>query len=124
VKNIKFAVLACGLIGLIGCFIPDHGHSFWDAHQLPSELGGGIHVYMVMAGYALATVMGVVALAKGLKRPQAITALIGFAFVLWKFRSLIGEALKHGGVSGRMMMLSAIVGVVVSIAGAATGDET
>lgn len=113
-KNMKFAVLAFGLLGLLACFIPDHGSSFWDAHRAPTEMGGGVQIYLVMAGYVLATVMGAMGVAKGFQRPQGIAALVGFAFVLFKFRGVIIEALKHAGLPGRLMMISAIAGVVVS----------
>ena len=114
-KNIKFAVLACGLLGLIGCFLPmvsaeGMSISFWDVHKAPGE---GVQVYLVMAGYALAAVMGAMGAAKGFKRPQGIAALVGFAFVIFKFRGGFFDLL-HAAIGAKLMFIAAIAGVVVS----------
>ena len=122
-KNIKFALLTCGVLGVIACFIPIDGISFWDRHQYPTEVGGGGHVYLVLAGYALAGIMGVVGVATGLKRPQAITALAGFGLVLLKLRNDILEVLEHGAISSRLMILSAIVGLVASLLATAMPEQ-
>ena len=113
-KNIKFAVLACGLLGLIACFLPmismeGMSISFWDAHKAPD----GVQVYLVMAGYALAAAMGAMGAAKGLKRPQAIAALVGFAFVVFKFRGGFFDLLK-AAIGAKLMFVAAVAGVVVS----------
>lgn len=118
-KNIKFAVLACGVLGLIGCFLPlasggGHSISFFDLHKLGGEMGGGgVQVYLVMAGYALAAVMGAMGAAKGFKRPQGIAALIGFAFVIFKFRGGFTDLMK-GAIGAKFMFIACIAGVVVS----------
>jgi hypothetical protein len=114
VKNIKFAVLACGVLGLIACFLPmismeGMSISFWDAHKAPD----GVQVYLVMAGYALAAAMGAMGAAKGLKRPQAIAALVGFAFVVFKFRGGFFDLLK-AAIGAKLMFVAAVAGVVVS----------
>jgi hypothetical protein len=114
VKNIKFAVLACGLLGLIACFLPmismeGMSISFWDAHKAPD----GVQVYLVMAGYALAAAMGAMGAAKGLKRPQAIAALVGFAFVVFKFRGGFFDLLK-AAIGAKLMFVAAVAGVVVA----------
>ena len=113
-KNIKFAVLACGVLGLIACFLPmismeGMSISFWDAHKAPD----GVQVYLVMAGYALAAAMGAMGAAKGLKRPQAIAALVGFAFVVFKFRGGFFDLLK-AAIGAKLMFVAAVAGVVVS----------
>ena len=119
-NNIKFGVLACGLIGLISVFLPQvsimgHSISLWDAHSAPSEMGGGIHVYLIMAGYAAGLVMGALAAAKPpMQRWQAIVALVGFVLVLVKTR----DGLKHFGdmaIGGKLMIISMALGIVCSI---------
>ena len=122
-KNIKFAVLACGLLGLIACFLPmismeGMSISFWDAHKAPD----GVQVYLVMAGYALAAAMGAMGAAKGLKRPQAIAALVGFAFVVFKFRGGFFDLLK-AAIGAKLMFVAAVAGVVVSALAIAKPEE-
>jgi hypothetical protein len=123
VKNIKFAVLACGVLGLIGCFLPmvsaeGLSFSFWDAHKAPD----GVQVYLVMAGYALAAVMGAMGAAKGFKRPQGIAALVGFAFVIFKFRGGFMDLLK-AAIGAKLMFIAALAGVVVSVIALAKPED-
>jgi len=123
VKNIKFAVLACGVLGLIACFLPmismeGMSISFWDAHKAPD----GVQVYLVMAGYALAAAMGAMGAAKGLKRPQAIAALVGFAFVVFKFRGGFFDLLK-AAIGAKLMFVAAVAGVVVSVLAIAKPED-
>lgn len=123
-KNIKFAVLACGLLGLIACFLPmvsmeGMSITFWDVHKAPGE---GVQVYLVMAGYALGAVMAAMAIAQGLKRPQAIAAAVGFAFVIFKFRGGFTDLMK-GAIGGKLMFIAALAGVVVSVIAAAKPEE-
>ena len=87
-KNIKFAVLACGLLGLIGCFLP-------------------------MVSAEGMSVMGAMGAAKGFKRPQGIAALVGFAFVIFKFRGGFFDLLK-AAIGAKLMFIAAIAGVVVA----------
>ncbi|MBW8773245.1 MAG: hypothetical protein JF590_08160 [Gemmatimonadetes bacterium] len=123
-KNIKFAVLACGVLGLIGFFLPmvsaeGMSFSFWDAHKAPD----GVQVYLVMAGYALAAVMGAMGAAKGMKRPQGIAAAVGFGFVIFKFRGGFMDLIK-AAIGAKLMFVAALVGVVVAVIAAAKPEET
>jgi hypothetical protein len=114
-NNLKFGVLMCGLLGLVACFIPEHGGTFWDLHKAPTEVGGGVHVYMVMGAFAASLLMGLIGAAKPpFQRWQGIVALLGFAFVLFKMRKVLSAMVKHGGISGRMMIGAAVVGVIFS----------
>lgn len=82
-NNLKFGVLACGLVGLVACFIPEHGNSFWAARHVPAELGGGIHVYIIVGSYLAALVMGALAVVKPpMQRWQSTLALVGFGLIL------------------------------------------
>ena len=128
-KNIKFAVLACGVLGLIGCFLPmasggGMSISFWDLHKMGKEMGGGggVQVYLVMAGYALAAVMGAIGVAKGMKRPQGSFAALGFAFVVFKFRGGFTDMLK-GAIGAKLMFIACIAGIVVSVLAAAMPED-
>ncbi len=128
-KNLKFAVLACGLLGLLGCFLPmvsggGMSMSFWDLHKLGDELGGGggVQVYLVMAGYALAVVMGAMGAAKGFGRPQGIAAAAGFGFVIFKFRGGFFDLLK-GAIGAKLMFVGALAGIVVAVLAAAKPED-
>ena len=78
-KNLKFGVLAFGVLGLIACFLPlakmgDVSISLWDAHK-----GAAAMVYGTMVGFALAAVAGVLGAVKPpFGKPQAGIALVGF----------------------------------------------
>jgi hypothetical protein len=119
-KSLKYAVALLAVAGLIGCFLPNHGASFWDRHTIPSDLGGGVHIYMVLAGYGLALVMGVAGIARSMRRSHAFTAAVGFGFVLLKLRGEVVDVLKQGDLNGRVMIIAALAGVLVSVVAAAT----
>ncbi len=116
-SKLKFAVIACGLLGLIATFLPmqtfgDKSVSFWSM----KELYGPSHVYMIMAGFAAALVMGILAAAKPpMQRSQAIVSAVGCAFVLFKLRELLSTMLKDGAIGAKLMVVAAIAGLVVSI---------
>jgi hypothetical protein len=123
VKNIKFAVLACGLLGLVACFLPLASFdglkiTFWDGRKNAD----GIQTYLVMAGYALSAVMGAMGVARGLKRPQSIAAAIGFGFVLLKFRGVFSELL-HSAIGGKLLFIAAVAGLIVSVIAAVMATE-
>lgn len=117
-NNLKFGVLACGLIGLIAVFLPwvsmgELSMSLWKARE-----GDAAQVYLIMGSFAAALVMGAMAAAKPpMQRWQSIVALIGFALVVVKIRNgLPVDFLKApGGIGMKLVGLAAIAGVVFSI---------
>ena len=117
-NNLKFGVLACGILGLIGCFLPmisfgDQSFSFFDARKG----GEAAQVYMTMAGYVAAVVMGAMAAAKPpMLRWQGIVAIVGFAFVVFKLREPGPiKLLTDGAIGAKLMVIGALAGLVVSI---------
>ncbi len=115
-QNLKFGVLVCGLLGLIGVFLPfisigEHSASLWAAREAP---GGAAQVYMVMAGFAAGLAMGGMGAAKGMQRWMSIVALIGFAFVLFKFRDGLFDLFKLG-IGAKLMGIAAFGGLIFSI---------
>jgi hypothetical protein len=130
-NNLKFGVLACGLLGLIGCFLPmvsegPVSFSFWKLPELLKAMGapdsGRTQVLITMAGYAAAAVAGLIAVVKPpMQRWQGVLALVGFALVLIKLRAGLGtgggfvDLLKHGAIGAKLMCIAPILGVVVSI---------
>jgi hypothetical protein len=117
VNNLKFGVLAFGLLGIIGCFLPmvsagGQSISFFSMKEL---IGAG-QVFMVMGGYGAALVMGAMAAAKPpMQRWQGIVAIVGFAFVVFKMRDGFMKLITDGAIGAKLMGISAIAGLVVAI---------
>lgn len=116
-NNLKFGVLACGLVGLIAIFLPqitfgDMSISLWKTREAP---GQAAQVYMVMAGYLAALVMGAMAAAKPpMQRWQSIVALVGFLFVLFKMREALPFDIFKGAIGAKLMGLTAYAGAILS----------
>lgn len=114
-NNLKLGVLVCGVVGLIGCFLPmvsgeGMSISLWDVHS--ADMG---QVLMVMIGYGLGIVAGVMAMKGGMQRWQGIMAVVGFAFVVFKFRGGFLDLITHGAIGGKLMGLAAVAGLVFSV---------
>ena len=117
-NNLKFGVLVCGLLGLIGCFLPmvslgDQSISFWKLREMP---GGSGQVFMTMFGYVAPLVMGAMAAAKPpMLRWQAIVSIVGFAWVVFKMRDGFMKLITDGAIGAKLMGISAIAGLVFAI---------
>lgn len=132
-QNLKFGVLVCGLLGLIGCFLPMVSEggmsiSFFKLREFP---GAASHVYIVMAGFAVAAAMGGLAVAKGMQRWMSIVALVAFGLVLFKFRAGIGMGeggglfgVFKGAIGAKLMGIGMFAGVVFSILTIAKPEPT
>lgn len=116
-NNLKFGVLACGLLGIIGCFLPmvsagGQSISFFSMKEL---IGSG-QVFMVMGGYAAGLAMGAMAAAKPpMQRWQGIVAILGFGFVMFKMRDGFMKLITDGAIGAKLMGISAIAGLVFAI---------
>jgi hypothetical protein len=124
VKNLKFGVLLFGVLGLIACFIPSEGASFFKFHEIP---GMGAMVYGTIVGFALAAVAGILGAVKPpFGKPQAGIALVGFIVAMtmmtdkhpWK----IFDAFK-GPLPFKLLGISALLGLVVSIVALVKSEE-
>lgn len=117
-NNLKFGVLVCGLLGLIGCFLPmmtfgSESISFWKLREAP---GGSSQVFMTMFGYVAPLVMGAMAAAKPpMLRWQAIVSIVGFAWVVFKMRDGFMKLITDGAIGAKLMGISAIAGLVFAI---------
>ena len=74
---------------------------------------------MVMGGYAVALAMGAMGAAKGMQRWQSIVAIVGFAFVVFKFRGGFIDLITHGAIGAKLMGIGAVAGLVFAILTAA-----
>ncbi len=122
-KNLKFGILAFGVLGLLGCFLPFISFGGESASLFAMRKGDAGQVFMTMGGFILAAVMGGMGL-KHLLKWQAGAAAAGFAFVAFKLR----DALTHVfgapfGIGAKLIVVSAIAGLVVSILAAVKGTE-
>ena len=113
-KNLKFAVLAFGVLGVISFFLPlikfgDQSLTMMDAAKDTGKL------YGVLAGFAIGAGAAGAAISKGFSKQLAAVAVGGFAlaFVLgegWK----IADFLKLA-IGAKLFGLALIGGLVTSI---------
>lgn len=134
-KQTKFVLLIAGVVGVVACFLPyyavqGHSMSFWDFHQLPTDntkgvLSGPSQVYIAMVGFALAAVMAVIGMAK-LHRWHAIVGALGCAAALASEhvrRGFSGESGLHTEIGGKLLFISAVLGIVGGVLGAAKPER-
>src|SRR5690242_14762519 len=90
-KNVKLALLVCGVAGLASCFIGDL--SLWKMHELPGFMAP---VLVAVIGFAAAAAMAGMSLNKPMQKWQPIVALIGSVASLWIWQKgeMVAEILK------------------------------
>jgi hypothetical protein len=109
------------LVGLVGVFLPqaalgDKTLSLWDAHSAPAERGGGIHVYLIIAGYAVGFLMGLLAVIKPpMMRIHSLVALVAFGFVLLKMRDALPTEIFKGEIGSKLLGGAAYAGALISL---------
>ena len=109
-RNLKLGVLAAGLVGLVGAFLPLSGDlSWWARRDGPDGAG----VFFVIGAFVVALGMGALGLAQGFQRWIALVALIGFAFVILKFRLGFFE-LFTSQLGGQMIGVGAAAGLLLA----------
>lgn len=109
-SNLKFGVIVCGLLGLVGSFLPlTNDVSFFD-----TRLFDAANVYIILAGFAAALAMGVLGVAKGMERWMGIIAIVGFAMIVLRMRTEMIDMLK-AGMGAKLMGIGAIAGLVLAI---------
>lgn len=111
-KNLKFAILGAGVLGLISAFLPfisfgEASVSFWEIRVLDSG-----QVYLTLFGFVLPALIAAVAIAKGpAARWHGIVAAVGFLLAFIKLR----EAFQ-GAIGAKLMFICALAGMAVAIA--------
>ncbi len=130
-KNLKFAILAAGVLGIIASFLPyisegPFSLSYWDFHKMPAGnsglLNGPKQVYVALVLFAVPAILAATALASKLQRSLAGVAAGAFAltFALEGVRKgLSGAEGVSTAIGGKLLFIAAIVGLVSSIAAAA-----
>lgn len=118
-KGLKFALVVLGLLGIVALFLPyvsagGISVKMWDARGEEA-----LKVYMPLAGFGLAALMGLLAAKGGLSRLQAIVALVGFGLAMLVKEVRIG--LKGEGfdtaIGGKLLFIAAALGLLVALIG-------
>jgi hypothetical protein len=122
VKNLKIGILVCGVLGILSMFIPQSGMSLFQLFKLM----GGAQVGIMIAAFALPTVMGAMALKAPMQKWQAGVAAAGFGLAsfkleVWKAIPHIGDLVKFFPML--LIVLAAIAGLVLSIVVLVKGSE-
>jgi len=109
-QNLKFGVVVCGLVGLVGCFLPMMaGVSFFDTRAFDAA-----NFYIIAGGFAAGAVMGGMGIANGMQRWMSIVAIVAFSVVVLRMRGEVVELLK-AGIGGKLMGVAALAGLALAI---------
>jgi len=134
-KHTKFVIIAAGVLGIVACFLPYISEgpislSMWDFRKIEAGnsglLNGPKQVYAALALFAIPAVLAAISLASRLQRALAGIALGSFAltFALELVRKgMTGEHGVSTALGGKLVFLSALVGLVASIVAVAKPEE-
>ena len=134
-KNLKFVILAAGVLGLVACFLPYVSEgpismSIWDFRKFPAGNSGLINgpkqVYLAFALFGIPALLAATALASKLQRALAGVAagsfLLTFALELVR-KGMTGDHGVSTAIGGKLLFVAAAVGLVASIAAAVKPEE-
>ena len=122
-KNLKYGILGLGVLGLLACFLPFISFGDQSMSLFGMRKGAAGQVFLTMGGFIVAAVMGGMGL-KQLLKWQAGAAAAGFAFVIFKMRDGLTDVFKAPfGIGAKLIVLSAVAGLVVSILAAVKGTD-
>ncbi len=112
--KVKHVILACGVLGALGIFLPmvsvgKQSISLWDVRAFDAG-----QVYLVLIGFLLPAVMGGMALKGKLLRWQAGLAFAGFGLCAIKLRPW-GDVFG-GAIGAKLMILATFAGIAAAIA--------
>jgi len=126
-KNLKFAIIASGVLGLIACFLPYISEgglsvSAWDLHKLPAGnsglLNGPKQVYLMLGLFGIGALVAATAAASKLQR--GLAGIATGAFLLTFTCELVRKGMTgdHGvstAIGGKLLFVAALAGLVTSI---------
>ena len=134
-KNLKFVIIAAGVLGAIACFLPFVSEgpislSLWDFRKFPAGneglLNGPKQVYLALGLFALPAILAATALAGKLQRALAGVAagsfLLTFALEFVR-KGMTGDHGQSTSIGGKLLFLSALVGLVASIVATVKPEE-
>jgi hypothetical protein len=134
-KQTKFVIIAAGVLGIIACFLPYISEgpismSLWDFHKFPAGNSGLVNgpkqVYLALAMFGIPALLAATALASKLQRALAGVAAVSFlaTFALELVRKgMTGDHNVSTAIGGKLLFLSALVGLVASIVALAKPEE-
>ena len=104
----KRFILAFGVLGLIGCFLPlALGVSLFELRHFDH----GWHVWLVLAAFALPTYVG----ATENDKTAGIAGAVSFGYLTYKFGTGIFDLVFHASIGGIMMGIAVIGGLASSL---------
>lgn len=127
-KQLKFAIAATGILGIIAVFLPyisieGHSMTFWDFHKIPASdmvglLKGPKQVYVALACFGVPLAMGLWALAGRLTRAHAAVSSLFFLAAFGPEgvrKGLLGGDGISTAIGGKLLFIAALVGLVASV---------
>lgn len=115
----KRLILAFGVLGLVGCFLPlVPGLSWFDMRHLDQ----GWTVWLVVAAFALPAYVG--ATRSESDRTAAIVALSCFGYLGYKFGTGVFDLVFHASIGGIMMGVALVGGLASSLLALSAGKRT
>lgn len=134
-KQTKFVIIAAGVLGIIACFLPYVSEgpismSLWDFHKFPAGNSGLVNgpkqVYIALGAFAIPALLAATALASKLQRALAgigaVSFLATFALELVR-KGMTGDHGVSTAIGGKLLFLSALVGLVASIVAVVKPEE-
>jgi hypothetical protein len=123
VKNLKFGVLLCGLIGVVGFFVPSNGVKMFDLAAFDAKM-----VYIPLAGLAVAMIMGILGAAKPpFTKMHAIVATVGnlaaLLFVTGMKPHQIFRGFGDSPMGAKLIVIGIVLGLILSIVSAVKSEE-
>ena len=113
-KNLKLALVVCGVVGLLALILPLSGRSLLNDYFEADRLGAIVYA----AVFVLPAAMGAIALARPPMQPwQSGVALAGCVLGIARFH--VWELVVHlpsAGLRGVLVLAAIIVGTVASVA--------
>lgn len=117
-KNLKFGLLGCGVIGLIATFLPlisfgELSISLWKMRIAPVGLDG--HPYPHMLFMLVPIAMGAMWIKQGYQKWMGIASTVAFVLSFINFREGFFKLLTDGAIGAKLLFVAIVGGLVVSI---------
>ncbi len=106
----KRSILAFGLLGLVGCFLPlALGVSLFDLRQFE----GGWRVWTMLAAFAVPAYVG--ASRTESARTAALVGTASFGYLIYEFRTGVFDLVFHASIGGIAIGVAVIGGLASSL---------
>ena len=119
-NKLKLGVLALAVCGLVASFLPFRaatvGSEPVSFYKLVNAFRQGHQFYLTVGGYILALLMALIAIVRPpMQQWQGIASIVGFAWVIMKLREHFVQHITEDPIGAKLMVISAIIGVVVAL---------